>query len=87
MSRSFTEAETDPLLKIINERGGTATLDEILIDMYRKHREVAKRNVVANKLYRLGKRELVWSSKGTYTTKCPKDGADDNTVVYLEGKK
>ena len=31
------KGETDPLIKIINGRGGTATLDEILIDLYRKY--------------------------------------------------
>lgn len=87
LSRGFTEAETDPVLKIINERGGTATLDEILIDLYRKHGEIAKRNVTSAKLYRLGKRELVWSSKGTYTTKRPEDGTDDGTVIYFEEKR
>lgn len=67
-------AEKDPLIRIIDERGGTASLDEILIDLYRKHREVGKRNLTANKLYRLSKRGLCWAlpgKKGIYTTTKP----------------
>jgi hypothetical protein len=65
------KSETDPIIKIINDRGGTATLDEILIDLYRKHGEVAKRTITNNKLNRLSRRSMVWSvpgKKGAYTT-------------------
>jgi hypothetical protein len=74
-------AEVDPLIKIINDRGGTATLDEILIDLYRKYGEIGKRTLIGNKLYRLGRRELVWSlpgRKGIYTTNKPVDVATDS---------
>jgi hypothetical protein len=74
--------EVDPLIQIIRERGGTATLDDILIDLYRKHREIGKRNVIANKLYRLTKRKLCWSvpgKKGIYTI-APLDAGDDETA-------
>jgi hypothetical protein len=79
--------ETDPLVQIIEERGGTASLDEILIDLWRKHREVAKRALIANKLYRLSKRELCWpvaGKKGVYTTtptatRQSMDEADDDS--------
>jgi hypothetical protein len=67
-------AETDPLVQIINSRGGTATLDEILIDLWRNFKEIGKRTQIGNKLYRLGRRELVWSvpgKKGVYTTTKP----------------
>ena len=72
LSDSATKGETDVLVKIINERGGRATLDEILIDLFRKHGEVGKRTITGNKLYRLSKRGLVWAlpgKKGIYTTK------------------
>lgn len=73
------KGETDPLIKIINARGGTATLDEILIDLYRKYNEVGKRVIVSNKLYRLSKRGLCHAlpgKKGVYTTKKPMGGDD-----------
>ncbi|THD71240.1 MAG: hypothetical protein E7813_06045 [Bradyrhizobium sp.] len=65
------KGETDPLIKIINARGGTATLDEILIDLYRKYNEIGKRNIISNRLYRLAKRGHVSAlsgKKGLYTT-------------------
>jgi hypothetical protein len=70
------KAQVDPVIKIINDRGGTATLDQILIDLYRATKEVHKRTMVQNKLFRLSKRELCWSmpgKKGVYTTTEPKD--------------
>ncbi len=66
------KGETDPLIRIINERGGTANLDEILIDLYRKFGEIGKRPIISNRLYRLSKRGLCAASagkKGVYTTR------------------
>jgi hypothetical protein len=68
------KAETDPLIQIINKRGGTASLDDILIDLYRAYNEIGKRTVIGNKLYRLARRELCWpvpGRKGIYTTTKP----------------
>jgi hypothetical protein len=68
------KGESDPLIQIINKHGGTATLDQILIDLYRDYGEVGKRTLVGNKLYRLGRRNLVWAipgRKGIYTTTKP----------------
>jgi hypothetical protein len=78
--------EVDQLIQVIDGRGGEASLDEILIDLYRKHGEIGKRNIIANKLYRLSKRDLVWSvsgKKGVYTTTPVAVGVvmdDDDTV-------
>jgi len=76
--------ETDPIIKIINGRGGTASLDEVLIDLFRKYKEIGKRPIVANKLYRLAKRHLCWpvpGKKGTYTTVRPatSSGTDEGS--------
>src|SRR6202023_556331 len=49
------KGEQDVIIQIINDRGGVATIDEILIDLYRKHQEIGKRAVISNKLYRLSK--------------------------------
>jgi hypothetical protein len=65
------KAQVDPVIKVINDRGGTATLDQILVDLYRATKEIPKRTMVQNKLFRLSKRELCWSvpgKKGVYTT-------------------
>lgn len=73
------KGETDQLIKIINDRGGTATLDEILIDLWRKYKEIGKRPIVSNRLYRLSRRGLCWplpGRKGVYTTTKPTSGND-----------
>jgi hypothetical protein len=70
LSDSF-KGETDPLIQIINDRGGTASIDEILVDLYRKHGEIGKRPIISNKLYRFSRRGLCAAmpgKKGIYTT-------------------
>jgi len=86
------KAETDPLIQIINKRGGTASLDDILIDLYRTYNEIGKRTVIGNRLYRLARRELCWpvpGRKGVYTTTKPAGAAnaadDDDTSGNDEG--
>jgi hypothetical protein len=87
LSRSVVDAETDPVLKIIKDRGGVASLDDILIDLFRKYKQIGKRPIIANKLYRFTKRELVWpveGKKGTYTTIKQGDrGAGDNALYEI----
>ncbi len=76
------KGEIDPLIAIINGRGGTATLDEILIDLWRKYKELGKRPIISNKLYRLSKRGLCWplpGKKGVYTTTRPNVSGDDTS--------
>jgi hypothetical protein len=70
------KVQVDPIIKAINDRGGTATLDQILIDLYRATGEVHKRTLVQNKMFRLSKREMCWPTpgrKGIYTTQKPAD--------------
>lgn len=47
------------LIEIIDGRGGTATLDEILIDLYRKYKKVGKRANVAKRLLFLSRTRLM----------------------------
>jgi len=71
LSGRAKKGQADPIVQIINDRGGIATLDEILIDLYRRHREINTRTLISNKLYRLGKQGLVKAiegKKGVYTT-------------------
>jgi hypothetical protein len=89
LSRSVVDGETDPVLKIIKDHGGVATLDEILIDLFRKYKQIGKRPILANKLYRFTKRELVWpveGKKGTYTTVKQGDRGADSNALYEIGQ-
>lgn len=74
LSGRAAKGSNDPLVQIIADRGGIANIDEILIDLYRKHHQIGKRVLIQNKLYRLSKQGSVWTMpgrKGVYTTKPP----------------
>ena len=61
--------QPDPLIEIINEQGGTASLNDIIVALYRLDGGIRKRNAVANRLYRLCKRgRCSRVSRGVYTT-------------------
>lgn len=84
------KAQVDPVIKVINERGGTATLDQILVDLYRATGEVNKRTIVQNKLFRLSKRDLCWSvpgKKGIYTTTKPEGAASEEVADKKQSEK
>lgn len=71
LSTIKTDALEDQLVTVINAYGGHASLDQILVGLYRKFGVVQKRRFMQNKLYRMG---TVWSvpgKKGLYTTKEP----------------
>ena len=62
------------ILKTLRERyGGVANVDEIIVGLYRDHQFITKdRRVLANKLYRMQRAELVESvpkRKGVYRVK------------------
>jgi len=57
--------------EIIEAAGGAMSLDQIIIGYYRKTGEVLKRNLINAKLYRMGKKDLIYSlpgKKGVYCT-------------------
>ena len=71
LSITKTDVLDDQLVTVINACGGTATLDQILVGLYRKFGITQKRRFLQNKLYRM---TMVWSvtgKKGIYTTKEP----------------
>ena len=75
---SITKADEleDQLVTVINTYGGTASLDMILVGLYRKFGVTQKRRLIQNKLYRMA---MVWSTpgkKGVYTTEQPKETTD-----------
>ena len=66
-----TDETEDQIVTAINAQGGTATLDQILVGIYRKFGVVQKRRFIQGKLYRM---EAVWpvdGRKGLYTTMKP----------------
>ena len=68
LSVAKTDDLEDQLVTVINACNGEATLDQILVGLYRKFKIIQKRRFVQNKLYRM---EMVWSvpgKKGVYTT-------------------
>ena len=77
----------DQLVTVINAYGGTASLDQILVGLYRKFGVAQKRRFIQNKLYRM---TMVWSvpgKKGIYMTEEPEEQpqADPNgTAVIVE---
>ena len=74
----------DQLVTVINAYGGTATLDQILVGLYRKFRVAQKRRFLQNKLYRMS---MVWTipgKKGVYTTEEPEpeEEGETNSPAY-----
>ncbi|NBB80962.1 MAG: hypothetical protein GVY36_16205 [Verrucomicrobia bacterium] len=68
LSVSKTDELEDQLVTVINAYGGEASLDQILVGLFRKFQVVQKRRFIQNKLYRM---DVVWSvqgKKGHYTT-------------------
>lgn len=75
LSVAKTDELEDQIVTVINAYGGTASLDQILVGLFRKFDTIQKRRFVQNKLYRM---PMVWSvegKKGHYTTKEPKEPA------------
>ena len=86
LSIATSDTIDDQLVTVINAYGGTATLDQILVGLYRKFKVAQKRRFLQNKLYRM---PMVWSvpgKKGVYTTEPPEEQsqADPNGEVSLE---
>ncbi|WP_420859880.1 hypothetical protein [Marivivens marinus] len=68
LSVAKTDELEDQIVTVINAYGGEASLDQVLVGLYRKFKVIQKRRFVQNKLYRM---EMVWSvegRKGVYTT-------------------
>jgi hypothetical protein len=69
MSVSFHVTDLDDqIVTVINCYGGEATLDQILVGLYRKFRVVQKRRFLQNKLYRQETVRSVEGRKGIYST-------------------
>ncbi len=60
------------IIALIEESGGVATLDRILVALYRQNGEIMKRATLNARLYRMSQRALIHSvpgKKGVYSVK------------------
>lgn len=74
LSVSDTDRAEFQVITIIDEQGGTASLDRILVEYFRATGEVMKRQAMTNRLYRMATKDLIYSvpgKKGIYTTQKP----------------
>lgn len=73
---SRTDELEDQVVTVINAFGGEASLDQILVGLFRKFGVSQKRRFVQTKLYKMG---MVWNvpgRKGVYTTTEPETTQD-----------
>jgi hypothetical protein len=57
---------------LLDEHGGIASLDQIIFGLYKKTKEIVKRQAMTNRLYRMGQKELIWGvpgKKGVYSNR------------------
>lgn len=84
LSVTKTDELDNQLVTVINAYGGEASLDQILVGLYRKFKVSQKRRFIQNKLYRM---EMVWSvdgKKGVYTTSPPEVAPDYKAIEELD---
>jgi len=71
VSVQFDETESQ-IVKVVNDDfSGVATIDEIFVGLYRATNEITQRDALANKIYRMTRKELLFSvegRKGVYST-------------------
>jgi hypothetical protein len=75
------------ILSIIEEGGGIATLDRIIIGLYRKTGEIFKRPTLTSRLYRMAQKDLVFSvptKKGVYSDR---PISEDEAVLLFSGEE
>lgn len=59
------------ILKIIESAGGIASLDRILVGLFKETSEIMKRSTLTSKVYRMSQKSLIYSvpnKKGVYST-------------------
>lgn len=91
LSVAKTDELEDQLVTVINAYDGAASLDQILVGLYRRFKIVQKRRFIQNKLYRM---DMIWSvdgKKGVYTTIKPDEDdqktSEDAEEGYTEASK
>lgn len=79
VSVQFDEAEMQIINLVRDKFDGVATIDEIFVGLYREHQVSSPRDALANKIYRMTRKELLFSvsgRKGVYTTQQPTTGSE-----------
>ena len=87
LSVAKTDELEDQIVTVINAYGGEASLDQVLVGLFRKFEVVQKRRFVQNKLYRM---DMVWGvsgKKGIYTTKKPALETMADQITTFGGRK
>jgi hypothetical protein len=80
LSATVTDKTELAIFRTVNEFGGAASLDQILVDLYKKTKEIVKRTTLTSRLYRMQQKGLVFpvpGRKGVYATTdvTPEDAA------------
>ena len=71
LSISESDKADFTIVGLIDENGGLASIDQILIALYRKTGEISKRLALNSRLYRMVQKRLIFSvsgKKGVYST-------------------
>lgn len=87
LSIAKTDELEDQIVTVINAYGGAASLDQILVGLFRKFETIQKRRFIQNKLYRM---DMVWGvdgKKGVYTTEKPTLEKLADVVTTFGGRK
>jgi hypothetical protein len=74
-----TDSTEFAIIEIIETLGGAASLDQIIVHLYRKTGEILKRSPLTNRLYRMSQKEQVYSvpgKKGVYSVH-PQEGGEN----------
>lgn len=71
LSLSDSDKKDFIILDIINQFGGLASLDKILVEYYKRTGEIEKRTRLVSRLYRMNNKGLVYPAegKGVYSTR------------------
>jgi len=72
LSISDSDRAEFTIIELIDGMGGVATLDRLLVALYKKTGEITKRLALNQRLYRMSQREQVYSvpnKKGVYSTR------------------
>jgi hypothetical protein len=68
---SDTDKQEMVIEHIIAQSGGYLSLDKIMVELYRRTREISKRNTLTSRLYRMAQRGTIYNvpgKKGVYST-------------------
>ena len=78
LSVSKADELEDQIITAINSYRGEASLNQILVGLFRKFKVTQKRRFLMNKLYRMPSVWSVEGRKGVYTTKVPTVQEEDD---------